>query len=66
MGSSIMISKLLGLEFEPRLRIFSLRVILAYKSSYGGILAYKSSYGGVCVAQTSGPPERNGEVLIDT
>jgi hypothetical protein len=56
MGSSIMIFKLLGLEFEPRLRIFSLRVILAYKSSYGR----------VCVAQTSGPPERNGEVLIGT
>jgi hypothetical protein len=35
-----------GLEFEPRPRIFSLRVIPSYKSPYDG----------ACIAHTSGPP----------
>jgi hypothetical protein len=41
-----MVLELGGLEFEPRPRIFSLRVILSYKSPYGG----------ACIAHTSGPP----------
>jgi hypothetical protein len=44
-----------GIEFEPRPRIFPLRVILT-----------RSPYGGSHVAQTSGPSERSGRVLAGT
>jgi hypothetical protein len=49
-----MVSELGGLEFEPQPRIYSLCVIPAYRSPYGGAR----------VAQTSGLPrtERRGPV----
>jgi hypothetical protein len=45
-----MVSESGGLDLEYRPRIFSLRVIPIYRSSYGGTR----------VAQTSEPPERSG------
>jgi hypothetical protein len=55
MGSSNIVSELRGLEFEPRPCIIPLRVIFAYRSSYGGAR----------VAQTGGPSERSGRALAD-